>query len=82
MWLSVPVNDAEVRTQRDDERQLVATVPEAPRPVPVGSLSSMFSGYLRAHDAVRPGVLDGEDPAVAGFADLFAGPDPWCPFFL
>ena len=41
----------------------------------------MFSGYLRAHDAVRLGTLDSEDPAVAAFSDLFAGRDPWCPSF-
>ena len=52
------------------------------RSIPIGALSSMFSGYLRAHDAVRLGIIDGDDPAVAGFAELFAGPDPWCPFFF
>lgn len=50
--------------------------------IPVGSLSSMFSGYLRAPDAVRLGLIDGDDPAVESLGRLFSGPDPWCPFFF
>lgn len=52
------------------------------RPVPVGALSAMFSGYLRPHDAVRLGYLDGDDPAVEGLSSMLAGSDPWSPFFF
>ena len=54
----------------------------ARRPIPVGALSSMFTGYLRADGAVTVGALDADDPAVPAFARLFTGPDPWSPFFF
>jgi predicted acetyltransferase len=63
-----------------------AAVTEAPahdrRPIPIGVLSSMFSGYLSPRDAARLGHLDADDPAIDGLAAMFAGPDPWCPFFF
>jgi hypothetical protein len=46
------------------------------KPLTIGALSAMFSGYLRPHDAVRVGLMDVDDPAVESFATLFAGPDP------
>ena len=52
------------------------------RPIPIGTLSSLFSGYLRPPDAVRLGFIDASDPAVSTFEGLFAGADPWCPFFF
>lgn len=51
-------------------------------PIPIGTLSAMFSGYLRAADAVRLGRLGGDDAAVEPFGHLLSGPDPWCPFFF
>jgi predicted acetyltransferase len=48
----------------------------------IGALSSMFSGALSAHDAVRLGYLDADDPAVPLLAELFAGPAPWMPDFF
>ena len=54
---------------------------DVPR-LPIGILSSVFSGYLRVPDAVRLGHLDRNDPAVPVLERLFAGPDPWCPFFF
>jgi predicted acetyltransferase len=53
-----------------------------PKVVPIGVLSSMFTGYLRPADAVRLGALAAADPAVEAFGRLFSGPDPWCPFFF
>jgi predicted acetyltransferase len=47
------------------------------RPIPIGVLSSMYTGFLSPHDAVRLGYLDADDPAVALLTDLFAGPVPW-----
>jgi predicted acetyltransferase len=52
------------------------------KPLTIGTLSAMFSGYLRPHDAVRVGLMDGNDPAVQSLATLFAGPDPWTGFFF
>jgi predicted acetyltransferase len=52
------------------------------KPLTIGALSAMFSGYLRPHDAVRVGLMDVDDPAVESFATLFAGPDPWSAFFF
>jgi hypothetical protein len=45
-------------------------------------LSSIFSGYLAPRDAARIGFMDADDPAVVALAAMFAGPDPWCPFFF
>jgi len=45
------------------------------RPIAIGTLSAMFSGFLSPFDAVTLGLLD---PTVAPFlAQLFAGPAPW-----
>ena len=52
------------------------------RPLPIGVLSAMFTGYLRPHDAVRLGHLDGDDPAIEALAAILDGPDPWMPFFF
>ena len=51
-------------------------------PITVGALSSMFSGYLRPPDAVRLGLLTTGDQTLSAFSALFAGPDPWSPFFF
>ena len=53
-----------------------------PAPIDIGTLSSMFSGFLRVHDAVRLGLLDADDPSLEALGAMFAGPDPWCPFFF
>ena len=50
--------------------------------LPVGILSSLFSGFLTVPDAVRLGYLRRDDPAVPGLQLLLAGPAPWCPFFF
>jgi predicted acetyltransferase len=52
------------------------------RPLPIGILSSLFTGFLRVPDAVRMGHLDRDDPAVPALQQLLAGADPWCPFFF
>jgi predicted acetyltransferase len=48
-----------------------------PRAIPIGVLSSMYTGYLQPRDAVRFGHLDGDDPAVPFLSNLLAGPTPW-----
>ena len=67
-------------------RDGVANVEPAPsanvRPIPIGIFSSLFSGFLRVPDAVRLGYLDPVDPATGALERLFAGADPWCPFFF
>jgi predicted acetyltransferase len=52
------------------------------RPIPIGALSSIFSGYLRPADAVVLGLLDADDPAVDALTTMLDGADPWCPFFF
>jgi predicted acetyltransferase len=47
------------------------------RPMPIGTLSSIYSGFLSPHDAARLGLLDGDDPAVPVLARLFSGPAPF-----
>lgn len=47
------------------------------RPIGVGALASMFSGYLSPFDAVRLSLMDAADPAVPFLAQLFAGPAPF-----
>lgn len=48
-----------------------------PLAIDIRTLSSMYSGYLTPSDATRLGLLDGDHPAVALLASLFAGPAPW-----
>ncbi|HSL11323.1 MAG TPA: GNAT family N-acetyltransferase [Actinomycetota bacterium] len=60
----------------------VEPAPTPARPLPIGALSSMYTGFLRADDAVLLGFLDRADPVVDGFRTLFAGPDPWNPWWF
>ena len=64
------------------EAKVEPTERNARRPIPIGALSSLFTGYLRAADAVVLGVLDADDSVVPAFASMFDGPDPWTPFFF
>jgi predicted acetyltransferase len=52
------------------------------RPIPIGAFSAMYSGYLRPDDVVTLGYLDADDPAVGALRTLFAGPDPWNPWWF
>jgi predicted acetyltransferase len=58
-----------VRVERVDEGRH--------RPIPIGALASIFSGYLPVSSAVQLGYLDADDRAAPLLADLFAGPPPW-----
>ena len=71
----VAVRGGEADVRRDD------AAPGA-RPVSINALSSMFAGYLRPRDAVRIGLMDGDDPAVDALAAMFAGSDPWTGLFF
>jgi hypothetical protein len=50
------------------------------RPISIGTLSSLYSGFLSAADAVAFGLVD---PSLApALASLFGGPASWmCDFF-
>jgi len=50
---------------------------ERVRPVSIGTLSSMYSGFLSPFDAVRLGLMDADDPAVPVLARLLSGPAPF-----
>jgi len=45
------------------------------RPISIGTLSSLYSGFLSAYDAVGLGLVDGSEAPV--LARLFGGPAPW-----
>jgi hypothetical protein len=45
------------------------------RPISIGTLSSLFSGFISAADAVALGLVD--ETAGVPLARLFAGPTPW-----
>jgi predicted acetyltransferase len=47
------------------------------RPIPIGTFSSIYSGFVSPYDAARLGLLDGDDPALPVLAQLFAGPAPF-----
>ena len=80
----LPGNAGPWRLTLHDGRADVAHEPETPtgNPLPIGALSSMFSGYLRPEDAVRVGLMGSDDPAVEAFATAFSGPDPWTGLFF
>jgi predicted acetyltransferase len=48
----------------------------------VGALSAWYSSALRAQDAVRLGLLEGDASAVATMDGLIAGGLPWMPDFF
>ena len=48
----------------------------------VGALSAWYSSALRAQDAVRLGLLEGDGSAVAAMDGLIAGGLPWMPDFF
>ena len=66
----------------DGVAQITPEPRATPRPVPIGALSSMFSGFLKVPDAVRLGALDADDPSLDALAVMLAGADPWCPLFF
>jgi len=45
------------------------------RPISIGTLSSLYSGFLSAADAVALGLVD--EAVAPGLARLFGGPAPW-----
>jgi predicted acetyltransferase len=45
------------------------------RPISIGTLSSLYSGFLSARDAVALGLAD--EATAPGLARLFGGPAPW-----
>ncbi len=45
------------------------------RPLSIGTLSSLYSGFLSAGDAVALGLVDASDAPM--LAQLFGGPAPW-----
>lgn len=65
----IEASDGEVEVTR-------AEGAEAPV-VSIGTLSSLYSGFVSAHDAVRLGVLSGPEDGVAFLARLFSGRPPF-----
>ena len=45
------------------------------RPISIGTLSCLYSGFLSAYDAVGLGLVD--EAEAPGLARLFGGPAPW-----
>jgi predicted acetyltransferase len=45
------------------------------RPISIGTLSSLYSGFLSAYDAVGLGLMNESEAPV--LARLFGGPAPW-----
>jgi hypothetical protein len=45
------------------------------QPISIGTLSSLYSGFLSAGDAVAFGLVD--EAAAPVLARLFGGPAPW-----
>jgi predicted acetyltransferase len=48
----------------------------------IGALSAWYSSALRAQDAMRLGLLEGEAPAIHEMDGLIAGGLPWMPDFF
>jgi predicted acetyltransferase len=52
----------------------VSRAEDSVRPMRIGTLSSMYSGYLSPRDAIRLGLAELEPSAVELLERLFAGP--------
>ena len=48
----------------------------------IGALSAWYSSALRAQDAVRLGLIEGDASAVSAMDGLIAGGLPWMPDFF
>jgi predicted acetyltransferase len=72
-----PENRGPWRVVAKDGETSVEPAPDAGRvrPIPIGTLSSLYSGFLSARDAVAFGLVD--EAAAPGLARLFGGPAPW-----
>jgi predicted acetyltransferase len=77
-------NTGTFRLEVSGGRGSIARAPNAPDtpPVPIGTVSAMFTGHLRVHDAARLGALRHDDPAVPSLAAMLDGPAPWNPFWF
>jgi predicted acetyltransferase len=64
----VTAEGGKVRVSRTDNRGLL---------IPVGTLSSLFAGFISPLDLAMVGDLPGDDPALPFLGALFAGPPPW-----
>jgi predicted acetyltransferase len=71
-----------LRVERGAATMARETADRGGSPIAIGALSSMFSGYLHPADAVRLGLLAADDQTMSALSALFAGPDPWSPFFF
>jgi predicted acetyltransferase len=65
-------------------RVQVSRAPEGTpaKPIPIGTLSSLFTSYLAPSQAARMGLVDPDHPALKLLGRLFAGPAPWTPDFF
>jgi predicted acetyltransferase len=72
-----PENHGPWRVVAKDGEASVEPAPDAGRvrPIPIGTLSSLYSGFLSARDAVAFGLVD--EAAAPELARLFGGPAPW-----
>jgi predicted acetyltransferase len=78
-----PENAGPFRIEADAGKVAVSRV-EGPagRPIPVGLLSSLFTGHLSPADLVRLGGAAPDDPALPVLGRLFSGSPPWSPDFF
>ncbi len=73
-----PDNRGPWRIAAEDGKVEVSRTEDAhARPIHIGTLSAMYSGFLSPFDAARLGLTDRDDPAVPVLARLFAGPAPF-----
>lgn len=47
------------------------------RPIPIGALSSLYTGFLSVTDLIRLGQFDSSDPDLPFLASLFESSPPW-----
>ena len=79
-----PDNRGPFLLEADHGRVQVSRTPDgtAAKPIPIGSLSSLFASYVTPAQAARMGLVDPEHPALDLLGRLFAGPAPWTPDFF
>ena len=62
------VESGKASVERADEPGLV---------VPIGAMSSLFSGYVSPRDLASIGAFAGSDAELDTLGTLFTGPTPW-----
>ena len=77
-----PENAGPWLLEADGGKVRVSPGESSSRPIPVGTLSALYTGQASPGDLVLAGALEADDERLSLMAALFSGPAPWMPNFF